>query len=120
MQNTKQGVGMKHFLFILTSSIVLSAGPFKVWNFQTPDKTYVLQQQYEYWQRSKAGNPQGYNYQDQVTQFYVDGGMQVQTLTGGMQTVTNIGNVNNIEGDGNTVEQTHEGSQGGDNEATLN
>jgi len=102
---------------ILLSSIVFAADSpmYSPWKFQTPDQAYVLQMQYEYWNRAKAGNPQGYDYQTQVNQFYVNGGFNVETMNGSYQTVTNIGNINEINGDGNTVHQTSRGDQSGSN-----
>jgi len=112
---------LKKLLLITMFLGVGFAGPFKVWNFQTPDQTYIMQQQYEYWNRAKTGNPQGYDYETMVNHFYVTGGFNVDTMNGSYsnQIVTNIGNINDIDGDGNTVNQTSTGDQTGTNDNTV-
>jgi len=107
---------MKIFLSLLLLAGILSAEPYRAWDFQNLEDYVRVQQMHEIHERAKDGNKGNYNFAQKVTQFYISGGMSVDHVDG-IQSSTNIGNYTEIQGDNNHV---HQDSGEQSNENTIN
>jgi hypothetical protein len=107
---------MKIIAVITIACSLFSADLYKAWDFQTFEQYYMVQRQAEIHERAKLNNPGNYGYTSSISQYYINGDMNVDNIEA-FQENTNVGNITEINGDNNTVDQ-ESGEQ--DNANTIN